>query len=72
MNFRIERAQQGDMLDLMCWRVYGKTEGRVEKVLEHPDNYGLADLPEILPIGTPVTFPDIVDPLVTHTVKLWD
>lgn len=69
---RSERAQQGDMIDLMCWRIYGKTVGRVEKVLDHPMNYGLSEQPEILPLGTLVHFPDIADPVVVHTVKLWD
>ncbi|KAB2941625.1 MAG: tail protein X [Hyphomicrobium sp.] len=35
-------AQQGDMVDLMVWRHYGRQDGRrVEQVLDHPNNYDL-------------------------------
>ncbi|WP_258087249.1 tail protein X, partial [Xenorhabdus bovienii] len=32
------RAFQGDTVDLLCWRHYGRTQGIVEQVLEaNPD-----------------------------------
>ena len=49
------RARQGDTVDLICWRTYGRTAGITEQVLEA--NPGLADLGPELPIGTLVTLP---------------
>jgi phage tail protein X len=51
----IVRALQGDTVDSLCWRHYGRTDGTVEAVLEA--NAGLADLGAILPVGTPVHLP---------------
>ncbi|MGI4815404.1 MAG: tail protein X [Janthinobacterium lividum] len=53
----IALAQQGDTVDALCWRHYGRTDGTVEAVLEA--NAGLADLGVILPLGTPVFLPDL-------------
>ena len=47
------RSVQGDTVDLICWRTYGRTAGITEQVLEA--NPGLADLGAELPIGTLVT-----------------
>ena len=49
------RSVQGDTVDLICWRTYGRTAGITEQVLEA--NPGLADLGAELPIGTLVTLP---------------
>ena len=49
------RAVQGDTVDLICWRTYGRTAGITEQVLEA--NPALADLGPELPIGTLVTLP---------------
>ena len=51
------RSMQGDTVDLMCWRYYGRTDGTVEAVLEA--NAGLADLGTVLPLGTVVEMPDL-------------
>jgi len=69
------RAQQGDTLDLLCLRHYGRTRGVTEATLEH--NPGLADLGPVLPIGTPVTLPDVstsapVSATAQQPVNLWD
>ncbi|MEM5403905.1 MULTISPECIES: tail protein X [Paraburkholderia] len=50
-------AKQGDTVDAICWRYYGRTDGTVEAVLEA--NEGLADLGVVLPTGTPVELPDL-------------
>ncbi|WP_145586313.1 tail protein X [Yersinia rochesterensis] len=63
-------AQQGDTLDLICTRYYGRTEGVFETVLAA--NPGLAELGAVLPHGTPVELPDIQTSPVTETVNLWD
>lgn len=66
-------SQQGDALDFVVWKHYGQQDGRrVEQVLEAPENYGLADKPEILTIATAVVMPDIAEATITPTVKLWD
>ena len=53
----IVRAEQGDTVDAMCWRHYGRTAGTVEAVLEA--NAGLADHGVFLPPGTPVYLPEL-------------
>ncbi|WP_175772700.1 tail protein X [Paraburkholderia phenazinium] len=50
-------AHQGDTVDSLCWRHYGRTDGTVEAVLEA--NAGLADHGVFLPIGTPVFLPEL-------------
>lgn len=49
-------AEQGDTVDALCWRHYGRTEGLVELVLEM--NPGLADYGTTLPHGLVVTMPE--------------
>lgn len=51
------RSQQGDTVDLLCWRFYGRINGTVEAVLEA--NPGLADLGLMLPLGTLVSMPEL-------------
>jgi phage tail protein X len=65
------RTQQGDTVDGLCWRQFGRTAGLVEKVLEM--NAGLADYGPILPQGLVVQLPD--KPATTPTaplLQLWD
>ncbi|CAG9221247.1 tail protein X [Burkholderia glumae] len=50
-------ARQGETIDAMCWRHYGRTDGTVEAVLEA--NANLADRGIVLPLGTEVDMPDI-------------
>jgi phage tail protein X len=66
------RANQGETLDAMCYRVFGRTAGVTEAALEA--NTGLADLGPVLPAGTLITLPepaDAVQPSVA-LVQLWD
>ncbi|KGA31343.1 phage tail protein [Pectobacterium brasiliense] len=63
-------AQQGDTLDALCYRHYGRTQGAVEAVLAA--NPGLAEFGAILPHGTAVILPDIAAAPVAETVSLWD
>ncbi|MDN3238088.1 tail protein X [Pseudomonas sp. WAC2] len=68
------RAQQNDTLDRLCWRHYGATGGVTEQVLEA--NPGLAELGPVLPIGHPVTLPDVsttaAEAQEAQQVNLWD
>ncbi|WP_442489393.1 tail protein X [Halomonas litopenaei] len=67
---RTVRARQRDTVDAICYRAYGRTQGVTEQVLKA--NPGLADLGPILPHGTLVTLPDIVQlPSREPTIQLW-
>lgn len=63
-------SQQGDTVDLMCWRFYGHTNG-VEAVLDA--NTSLAFLPPMLPVGTVVVMPELTqEQRQTDVIQLWD
>lgn len=64
------RALQGDTVDAICWRVYGRTAGLTEAVLEA--NPGLADLGPVIPQGHLVTLPAQAPQPQRQTVNLWD
>ncbi|WP_410698121.1 tail protein X [Citrobacter freundii] len=64
------RAMQGDTLDAICARYYGRIEGVVETVLWA--NPGLSELGVILPHGTAIELPEIDSAPKTETVNLWD
>jgi phage tail protein X len=64
-------AQQGDTVDAICWRIYGRTASVTEAVLVA--NPGLADLGPVLPHGTLVTLPDTAPQAqALQMVNLWD
>ncbi|MBK4725034.1 tail protein X [Pantoea agglomerans] len=63
-------AQQGDTVDDICHRHYGRTEQVVELV--YAANPGLAESGPVLPHGCEVTLPDLPDSsAVGETVNLW-
>lgn len=63
-------ALQGDTVDAICWRYYGRTQGVVEQVYSR--NVGLADAGAILSQGQPVELPDVTAAPQRETVNLWD
>lgn len=63
-------AMQGDTLDALCARYYGRTEGVVETVLQA--NPGLSELGVILPHGTAIDLPDVETSPIAETLNLWD
>ena len=64
-------AQQGETVDAICWRHYGRTAGVTEAVLDA--NPGLADLGTILPHGTLVQLPEVAPQAEQRQmVNLWD
>ncbi|MDR3106440.1 MAG: tail protein X [Yokenella regensburgei] len=63
-------ALQGDTLDALCARYYGRTEGVVETVLQA--NFGLSELDVVLPHGTAIDLPDVQSSPVAATLNLWD
>lgn len=65
------KSVQGDTVDLICWRHYGRTAGVMEQVLEA--NRGLADLGPTLPMGTIIKLPPQPVPAGSRkVVQLWD
>ena len=66
------RANQGETLDALCWRVLGRTASVTETALAA--NPGLADLGPVLPLGTIVSLPDDVQAaqIQTDIVQLWN
>ncbi|MDV2903783.1 phage tail protein X [Grimontella sp. AG753] len=63
-------AQQGDTLDALCDRHYGRTQGVFEAVLAA--NPGLAEWGAVLPHGTAVELPDVQSAPVSQTINLWE
>lgn len=64
------RAQQGDTLDALCQRHYGRTVDVTEIALEA--NRDLARLGTVLPHGQLVELPDAPAATAHQTVKLWE
>jgi len=64
------RSRQGDTVDAICWRIYGRTAGITEQVLAA--NKGLAELGPVLPIGTVITMPEQIAPAEKTMINLWD
>lgn len=63
-------ALQGDTLDALCYRHYGRTEGVVEEILG--SNPGLADIGTLLPHGTAVELPVVNAESQKEFLNLWD
>lgn len=64
-------ANQGETVDAICWRIYGRTAGVTEAVLDA--NPGLADLGATLPHGTLVQLPEVAPQAEQRQmVNLWD
>lgn len=64
------RTTQGETVDALCWRYYGRTQGAVEAVLLA--NPGLASHGLLLPQGMPVLMPVLPTPPTQQLTQLWD
>jgi len=62
------KALQGDTVDLLCQRHYGRTRGVTEVVLSA--NQGIASQ-MFLAAGQEVELPDVSEAKTTETVQLW-
>lgn len=62
------RTVDGDMVDLIAWRHYGR-EAAMADILDA--NPGLAARGPVLPAGVEIELPDLPPP-APATVKLWD
>lgn len=65
------KSIQGDSIDSICWRYYGRSLGMVERVLQA--NPQLSQYDAILPMGTTVYLPHI-ETATQHkpTIQLWE
>ena len=67
-------TKDGDVVDLICYRHYGRTADVTEAVLAA--NPGLAELGPVLDAGIEITLPDFgtpeAKPAEIETVRLWD
>ena len=61
-------TRDGDMLDWICWRHYGRSN-TLEVVLAA--NPGLAERGPVLPAGIELTLPDIPPPAPRHILRIW-
>ncbi len=64
------RCSDGDMLDAICHRHYGRSTGAVEIVLEA--NPGLAELGPVFSAGILIRLPELPEAPPIETVRLWD
>jgi phage tail protein X len=65
---QIYRCKEGDMLDWICWKHYGRQSTAVEAVLEA--NPGLAEEGPMFSAGTLITLPDLEEPEL-DIVRIW-
>ena len=64
------RTKQGDMIDMICHRQYGRSVGAVEAVLEA--NRDLSLRSAIMPPGIEIILPDLAPIPTPQPIKLWD
>jgi len=71
---RTYTTKAGDVLDAIVAEVYGRTDGVVEKVLEHNRPMSLADRGPIYPAGLVIELPEIGDPAQqpVKLIRLWE
>ncbi|MFA5712134.1 tail protein X [Mycolicibacterium sp.] len=62
-------TRDGDMLDWICWRHYGRSADAVEAVLEA--NPGLAVLGPVYAAGLTIVLPDLPPAAEAEIVRLW-
>ncbi len=63
-------TKEGEMLDLICWKHYGFTDGVVELVLA--ENLGLAEYGSFLAAGLKIKLPVIQKPMQKSKLKVWE
>jgi len=64
------RTKQGDMVDAICYKFYGRESAAVDVLKSNP---GLADKGAVLPAGILINLPPLAAPATpSNTVRLWD
>ncbi len=64
------RTVQGDTVDLICHKYYGKTEGITEQVIEA--NPHIVGFGPVLPSNTLLQLPELPKPVPQKLINLWD
>ena len=64
------RSVQGDTIDLICYRYYGRTAGVTEQVIEA--NPQLVNIGAVLPNGTEIELPVQTATPEKTMISLWD
>ena len=64
------KTRQGDSLDYICWKHYGRQSGTVEQVLAF--NPGLAALGVLYPENIAIVLPEIAVVKAQSTLNIWD
>ena len=62
-------TKDGEVLDYIVWKHYGKTSGILEQVLNA--NRHLAEYDAVLPAGVEINLPDITPPANNQKIKMW-
>ncbi|MCL2829438.1 MAG: tail protein X [Betaproteobacteria bacterium] len=65
---KIIRTSEGDILDSLCYAIYGNLSGTVEAVLDQ--NPGLARVAQPYDSGVLIAFPDLPPPQ-RDDLQLW-
>ena len=64
------RTKQGDMLDAICYKFYGRESAAVDVLKANP---GLADKGPVFAAGILINLPPLATPATpSQTVRLWD
>ena len=63
------RTRQGDTVDYIAWKYYGRQNGTAEAILEA--NPGLATRGPVLAENIIITLPDMSDPPQGETIRMW-
>lgn len=66
----VYRTKEGETIDEIAFRHYGRHSGTTEAVLEA--NPGLGEQPLTLPAGLEIKLPDVSKQKSRHSVKLYD
>jgi phage tail protein X len=61
-------TRDGDVLDDLCWRHYGRVDVLPAVLEANPD---LAQLPPVLTAGLLILLPDLPTPSVSPVIRLW-
>jgi phage tail protein X len=64
------RTTDGDTLDWICWKHYGRASGAVETVLAA--NPGLSARGAVYDAGMEIILPDITPPPQRKMIRLWE
>ncbi|WP_264328509.1 tail protein X [Wolbachia endosymbiont (group A) of Andrena hattorfiana] len=63
-------SKENEMLDLICWKHYGFTDGVVELALA--ENLGLAEYGSFLPAGLKIKLSAIQKTVQKSKLKVWE